>query len=227
MKKLGTLFLGVLLLVPSLSFAQTNASSTKQALIASLYTLLAQLEQEIQAIVAQQQTLQTEQQTQTQQLQQITQNTSPTFGSTENDGIVSGMSDTPTDQSAIVVTVTNMMVAPFADPAALAWSQAHQADFPLGYYYLNAQVLDSNGDPISGSNGVLARPFTPISMTQDGVVTNASIDTMSGPLQPSMPAFHNFTFTPMAAGTYIFTFQSGVLSATSTIVVSPLATSTQ
>lgn len=96
MKKLGTLFLGIILMVPSLSFAQEATTSTstlswsqKQSLIAVLTQELQVLETAISAILAQQaqmasttQQIISTQQTQGQQIQQIQQNTTPVFGST-------------------------------------------------------------------------------------------------------------------------------------------------
>src|ERR1700761_3799558 len=82
MKKISSVVLGVLLLVPSLSFAQVATISTstltwsqRQSLIVALYAELAVLEQEIQQILTQQAQIQATQTTQSQQIQQIEQNT--------------------------------------------------------------------------------------------------------------------------------------------------------
>src|ERR1700734_738864 len=90
MKKVIGLFLGLVLLVPSVGFAQTDmASSTKEQLLSSLYALLQVLENEISAIILQQaqmasttQQIISTQQAQSQQIQQIAQNTTPVFGGT-------------------------------------------------------------------------------------------------------------------------------------------------
>lgn len=64
MRKLIAFVLGAFLLVPSLGFAQTLTETQKQTELSALYQELAQLEQEIQIILDQQelqQTLQTQQ----------------------------------------------------------------------------------------------------------------------------------------------------------------------
>lgn len=58
MKKLGTLFFGILLLFPSLSFAQTLTDAQKQQLLVVLYQELAQLEQQINILILQEQATQ-------------------------------------------------------------------------------------------------------------------------------------------------------------------------
>lgn len=107
--KLGALFLG-LLLIPAFSFAQTtSATSSKEALIQSLYALLQTLENEIAAIIAQQaqmasttQQIISTQRTQSQQIQQIAQNTTPLPGSTgEQSSEQSSQQSIPTPPSCL------------------------------------------------------------------------------------------------------------------------------
>lgn len=222
-KSLAGLVGAVLLFTPLLVSAQVATSSPadmKAQLIAALYAELQILETEIQTILTQQAQIQATQATQSQQIQQIADTVSPVAGSTENDGIMSDMSDEtpPVSQAAITVAVTNVLVTP---PSYIpsGWVAANISQYPFGYYYLEAQVLDSDGNIIPpGTAGGL----TPISMTVNGKTQNAIIDTGNA----TTGGYHLFMFSPPAAGTYVLTFASGDLSATTTIVAIANATST-
>lgn len=78
MKKLTAFVFGLLIVSPSLVFAQTMTPAAKAQLIAALYAEVAVIEQEIQQIIAAQQQIQATQATQSQQIQQIVQSTTPT-----------------------------------------------------------------------------------------------------------------------------------------------------
>lgn len=158
MKKILGVFLGVLLLVPSFSFAQTDtASSTKAQLLSSLYALLQVLENEITAIIAQQQTLQTEQQTVLQEQQNIqgTQST-PLFGSTQTDVSTSTQeisSCMPSPVLNVNVATTSGMKSQWV--VSFSYSDGcnsadtlEQSPIPLSYSFAgtNGRILDQ--DPL-------------------------------------------------------------------------------
>ncbi len=194
------------LLIPGLTFAQTTDNT---ALIQQLYQLLAVLEQEIAQIEATQALT-----TPTQSTAPQTAQTNPLFGAT----ITAPQSQPqpqimPADQSAITVEVTNVMADPTHQWATLAWVQAHQPDFPYGYYYLQARVLDKDGN-VRGCSETSCD--VPISMIVGSSTQDATIDTLRG--QNKTDFYHIFTYTPTATGTPVtLTFTSGTLTKQVTI----------
>lgn len=158
MKKILGVFLGVLLLVPSLGFAQTATSTVdKSSLIAALYSLVQVLEQEIQAILAQQQTLQTQQQTVLQEQQNIQgAQSTQLFGSTQTDASTSTQevsSCVPSPVLDVNVATTSGMKSQWV--VSFSYSDGcnsadtlEQSPVPLSYSFTgtNGRILDQ--DPL-------------------------------------------------------------------------------
>lgn len=169
MKKITTLFLGILL-VPVFTFAQTatTTDSYKAQLIAVLTQLVQQLEAEIAQIIAQQAQLAAQQQILSQQTQsQIPQNTTQVFGSTQtvdsvvNAGPVSNAptctliaSTTPLKATTIGWTSTN------AQSVSLYWATGNVAGGIVQYAVLG---LPDPAHPLNPATGYMddlgASPF--------------------------------------------------------------------
>lgn len=155
MKKITTLFLGILL-VPVFTFAQTatTTDSYKAQLIAVLTQLVQQLEAEIALIIAQQAQLAAQQQILSQQTQsQIPQNTTQVFGSTQTvDSVVNAgpVSNAPTCTLTAATTTASV--------ARLSWTSSNVTGGVLYYEIPNnppmwpVAIPDMAADPYSFGN---------------------------------------------------------------------------
>ena len=214
MKKLGSIFLGILLFVPSFSFAQKATTSTstltwsqKQSLIATLMQELQVLETAIAAIIAQQaqqasttQQIISTQQIQSQEIQQISQNTQTTN------------LEASQPQFKVVPILSSILVAP------AAWfSSQPESDFVsggnCGQTDMYFQEDDQNGVPLSTDDFVpiaVSNPETGISL----------VGTMQEQNYGSPYGIELFQYTPQATSTTeIVNYSAANLTGTFTVNV--------